>query len=180
MPTTIADELNKIRRAIYGEEVRGSIVSAIEKCYEDTENGVTAAVSAAQTATTAAQNATTAAQNVSGAVDKAWSATQTAMNGATVVYSSVGFADTSKIYVYQGSEAGYTAGDWYYYDQETGRWTSGGAYRAVVTDTTLAISGSAADAKATGDKLADLTDRIQQINSEIGGISALIGEGIDV
>ena len=47
-------------------------------------------------------------------------------------------------------------------------------------DNSLTVEGAAADAKATGDKLADLTSQIQQINSEIGGISALIGEGIDV
>ena len=34
--------------------------------------------------------------------------------------------DTSKIYLYTGSESGYTAGHWYYYSD--GAWTDGGAY----------------------------------------------------
>ena len=38
------------------------------------------------------------------------------------------------IYVYVGSEAGYTAGDWYYYDYGTSTWTSGGTYNAADMD----------------------------------------------
>ena len=59
--------------------------------------------------------------------------------------------DTDKIYVYVGSETGYINGNWYYYDGTA--WVSGGVYNAVAftTDTTLTISGAAADAKVTGD-----------------------------
>ena len=62
--------------------------------------------------------------------------------------------DTTKIYVYTGSESGYTAGNWYYYDGSA--WTSGGVYNSTAfqTDTTLSIAGAAADAKITGDALA--------------------------
>lgn len=66
--------------------------------------------------------------------------------------------DTTKIYVYTGSESGYTAGNWYYYDGST--WISGGVYNSTAfeSDTTLSISGAAADAKETGDELATLRD----------------------
>lgn len=61
--------------------------------------------------------------------------------------------DTTKIYVYTGSESEYTAGNWYYYDGSV--WTSGGVYNSTAfeADTTLSISGAAADAKAAGDAI---------------------------
>ena len=59
--------------------------------------------------------------------------------------------DKNKIYVYTGTESGYTKGNWYYNDGSS--WVSGGVYNsiAVETDTTLTVSKQAADAKVTGD-----------------------------
>lgn len=58
--------------------------------------------------------------------------------------------DTSRIYVYTGSESGYTNGNWYYYDGTI--WASGGVYNstAVETDKTLKVENVAADSRATG------------------------------
>lgn len=78
---------------------------------------------------------------------------KTMFSGHLVAKTVAEMTDTSKIYVYVGSESGYTTGDWYYYDGSA--WVSGGVYNAVEVDTddTLAISGRAADAKATGDAI---------------------------
>lgn len=81
--------------------------------------------------------------------------------GSPLVASTVaGMTDHEKVYVYVGSETGYTSGNWYYWDGSA--WTSGGVYNsvAVQTDTTLTFSGVAADAKKTGDEISDLKSQI--------------------
>lgn len=66
--------------------------------------------------------------------------------------------ETNRVYVYTGSETGYTNGNWYYYDGTN--WVSGGVYNSVAVDTddTLSIADKAADAKAVGDEISDLKD----------------------
>lgn len=74
------------------------------------------------------------------------------IHGSPLVASTVSeMTDTSRVYVYIGSETGYTTGNWYYYNGSA--WTSGGVYNAVAvqTDATLSVSGMAADAGAVGD-----------------------------
>ena len=70
--------------------------------------------------------------------------------GPLVAATVADMTDEDRVYVYTGSETGYVAGDWYYYDGSS--WVSGGVYNAVAvsTDKTLSISDKAADAKATG------------------------------
>ena len=90
--------------------------------------------------------------------------------GSPLVASTVaGMTDHEKVYVYVGSETGYTSGNWYYWDGTA--WTSGGVYNsvAVQTDTTLALSGVAADAKKVGDEISDLKSQIEQIDGGGGG-----------
>ena len=75
--------------------------------------------------------------------------------------------DTSLIYVYTGSESGYTNGNWYYYDGTA--WVSGGIYNSTAfsTDTTLTMSGAAADAKVVGDELTDLKEDIDALGFSV-------------
>ena len=89
--------------------------------------------------------------------------------GSPLVASTVSaMTDTTKIYVYTGSETGYTSGNWYYYNGSA--WVSGGVYNAVAvqTDTTLSFSGMPADAKKTVDEIgaikADLLDISEHTN----------------
>lgn len=73
-----------------------------------------------------------------------------------VAATAAEMTDTTRVYVYTGSETGYTNGHWYYHQDST--WNDGGVYNssAINTDTTLKVSGMAADAKAAGDAVDDL------------------------
>lgn len=64
--------------------------------------------------------------------------------------TAAGMLDQTRVYVYTGSETGYTAGHWYYWNGSA--WTDGGVYNssAVQLDDTLSITGLAADAAAVG------------------------------
>lgn len=64
--------------------------------------------------------------------------------------------DESAVYLYTGSETGYTAGNWYYYNGSA--WTSGGVYGGAVTSTTFNQHGVPADDFAVGEALADKAD----------------------
>lgn len=101
------------------------------------------------------------------------------MVGSPLVASTAaGMTDTSKIYVYTGSETGYTAGNWYYYDGAA--WQSGGVYNstAVNTDTTLSVSGAAADSKTVGDSIGDLTQlNTTDKTSLVGAINEVVSSG---
>ena len=86
--------------------------------------------------------------------------------------TAAAMTDKNKIYVYTGSESGYTSGHWYYWNGTA--WTDGGVYNAVAftTDTTLTIAGAAADAKATGDQLGNL-------KSDLDGVAEFKANVID-
>lgn len=80
-------------------------------------------------------------------------------------FTSAGMTDTGKVYVYTGSESGYTYGNWYYYDSAKKKWMSGGVYnsQALETDTTLTAPGFAADAKTVGRKLEETRTDMNQL-----------------
>lgn len=94
--------------------------------------------------------------------------TRTNSYGSPLVADTVtAMTDTSKVYVYTGNETGYTNGDWYYYNGTA--WVPGGVYNSVAvnTDTTLRLSGVAADAKAVGDADASLAADITALDGTL-------------
>ena len=64
--STVAQDVQQIREAIYGREVREAIADGIEHCYSDVSGGVTTANTAAAVANAAAQRANTAAAGAEG------------------------------------------------------------------------------------------------------------------
>ena len=70
----------------------------------------------------------------------------------TVVDAKADMTEHDKIYILS------TDGKWYYYSATAEDWVIGGTYGGVPTDTTLSISGAAADAKTVGDALAEKAD----------------------
>ena len=108
---------------------------------------VKSAIDAAQTTSESLSTSIATLQNQVGAL---------ANGSPTPVATVAEMTDESAVYLYTGTETGYTAGNWYYYDDTA--WTSGGTYGGAVTDTTLSISGAAADSKTVGEALADKAD----------------------
>lgn len=76
--------------------------------------------------------------------------------GVSVANAAADMSDTTKVYVYTGSETGYVNGSWYYYNGSA--WVSGGVFGTNTTDKTLSVSGMAADAAAVGELKGDLSD----------------------
>ena len=80
-------------------------------------------------------------------------ATRAMVGSPLVAHTAADMTDTSKVYVYTGTETGYVNGDWYYYDGSA--WQDGGVYNstAVVLDKTLSQPDEAAEAEAVGNAL---------------------------
>lgn len=80
--------------------------------------------------------------------------------------TAASMTDTNKVYVYTGSETGYTNGNWYYHDGTS--WVSGGVYNSVAVDldSTLTVSGKAPDSKIVGDTIETLNKDITNLIME--------------
>ena len=114
--------------------------------------------------------ANNAAKSENAASSSAMQAAKSAMEAKACVGSPLAanavadMKDQTRIYVYTGTESGYTAGTWYYYNGST--WVPGGIYNSAAAnvDKSLTLEGYAADAKATGDAVGSLKNKAEQVD----------------
>ena len=131
-----------------------SAISEAEAAVDTAQATLTQVEASVGLAQTAAQEAQTAEDNAEAAAASA----QIRYGSPLVAQTADEMAEQNRVYVYTGSETGYTAGHWYYYNGT--EWTDGGVYNgsAVNTDATLTQAGMAADAKATGDEISQIKE----------------------
>lgn len=153
-----------VEAAKYADEVRAAAAAANEDKEAAAESKDAAAASASAAAASQADAATSKA-----AAETAANYARTYTGAPRVAATAAAMTDQSLIYVYTGSETGYTAGNWYFWDGTT--WTSGGVYNstALETDETLTVSGAAADAKVTGDEIGALNSAFDESNKNLRG-----------
>ena len=136
------------------------------KAKESEEKAKTSADAAKVSETNAAKSENVASSSATQAAQSAKEAK--AYVGSPLVANTVSaMTDQTKIYVYTGSESGYTAGNWYYHNGST--WVSGGVYNssAVNVDKTLTQDGYAADAKVTGDAVSSLKGDLGNVFNDL-------------
>lgn len=93
---------------------------------------------AANSATELAQGAATAANNAATAAASAATAAEEVSNfygSPLVALTAADMTQTNRVYVYTGTEDGYTSGNWYYYNGSA--WVSGGIYNSTIVDGNL-------------------------------------------
>ena len=94
---------------------------------------------------------------------------QIANGSPTPVETIAEMTDESAVYLYTGSETGYTAGNWYFWNGTA--WTSGGTYGGATTSTTFNQHGVPADDFAVGEALAEKAD-----SADVTALEGDIGE----
>ena len=95
MANTIAEDIAKIRNAVYGREVRESIAHGIEQCYSDVTNSKTLAENATESANNAAANANQKAQKANAAA----ATIDDKIDDIVLVQNSQPDSETNKIWV---------------------------------------------------------------------------------
>lgn len=103
-----------------------------------------------------------------------WSAIMGQIGAPYIATTAAGMTDKTRVYVYQGSEYGYTSGNWYYWNGSA--WTSGGTYNsaAVDTDKTLTQSDKPADSAVVGKEIGSLKESINDLKASGANNESLI------
>lgn len=98
-----------------------------------------------------------------------WSAIMGQIGAPYIATTVAGMTDKTRVYVYQGSESGYTSGNWYYWNGSA--WTSGGTYNsaAVDTDKTLTQSDKPADSAIVGKEIGSLKESLVDVTTSKTG-----------
>lgn len=113
-------------------------------------------------------------QTVKSAVDSIRYAAQSGQ--PTVALQASDMIDSDLVYLYQGSETGYSAGYLYYYSDAAGAWIRGAQYGASVVDTGLdADSENPVQNKAVTAAIAELNGRLDELG---GGVPADIRKAL--
>lgn len=187
MASAISQFLAQIQSAVYGEQVRGAIISAITQCYDDVTN---------PSLQTDAFSAAIEAAYANGFLDIQEKSTIAGMTNEEIIYRYTGneagyinnalyyhngtewvpigsglqsaslvslMTNQNVIYKYTGNEAGYNTNMLYYFNGTA--WVPISA----PTDKTLALENQPADAKTTGDAIENLGEQIGNVEDEIDG-----------
>lgn len=110
------------------------LINLISDCSDvkvDCENAAADALSATTAAARATESANTAATAANAAAAAA-SDISDYYGSPLVATTAAGMTQTNRVYVYTGSETGYTVGNWYYYNGSA--WVSGGVYNSATLD----------------------------------------------
>lgn len=107
-------------------------VLSVPEAAEDAASSAAAAAKSAAEAAESAEDAARSAAEAGAARDEAVDYVNrniTLVGTPLVAMTAAEMVDTSKVYIYAGSEDGWNNGHWYYYDGT--RWVDGGVYNAV-------------------------------------------------
>lgn len=82
--------------------------------------------------------------------------------------------DTNKVYIYTGDEPDMQKGFLYYFDNVRYDWVPGWLYNSegIQTDTSLTLSGEAADSKVVGDRIGAINGSLSSINTDLSEINS--------
>ena len=138
MSSAISGYISQIQNAVYGEQVRSAIVSALEACYSDVENPDLQSAAFLEAINEAYESGilditevTQVSQMTNENIIYRYMGTQAGYTANTLYYyngsawvpigsgvrtasTAAGMTDTSAIYKYTGSESGYVNGALYY------------------------------------------------------------------